>query len=375
MNVLITGGAGFIGTHLTRALLRDGHAVRILDNFLPQVHGADGRLAPDVAPHVELVRADVEDFEAVQKAVQGMDAVVHYAAETGTGQSMYEVRRYERVNGGGTAGLLEAVMQARGSGLGKLVVASSRAVYGEGAYRCPEHGTVYPATRRAEAMEAGQFEPECPVCGTPCTVVPTPEEAPFQPSSMYGLTKQLQEQMVLLYGQTLGIPAFALRYQNVYGGGQSLKNPYTGLLAVFTTLARQGTPLTLFEDGEESRDFVHVRDVVTATLAALDPARTGNAAVNVGSGARTSVEEVARHVVRLVGADVPLRTTGAFRLGDIRHNVADLSRARTLLGFAPSVAFAEGLEEFLGWALGETVEDLPFEQSLRQLAERGLYKA
>lgn len=374
MNILITGGAGFIGTHLTRALLAEGYAVRVLDNFHPQIHGAIHTLAADVAPHVELIHADIADADAVCRAVDSMDALVHFAAETGTGQSMYEVRRYERVNGGGTATLLEAVMRARGNGLGKLVVASSRAIYGEGAYTCAVHGRVFPDTRRIKAMESGQFEPECPACGTPCTLAATDEDAPMNPSSFYGLTKQLQEQMVLLYARTLGLPAYALRYQNVYGGGQSLKNPYTGLLAVFATLARQGKPLSVFEDGRESRDFVHVSDVVAATCAALAPERTDRLSLNIGSGVSTSVLQVAQEVVATVGTNVRVDVTGAFRVGDIRHNQADISRAADALDFAPSVVFSEGLQEFLAWSADETVEDLAFEDSLAHLERNGLYR-
>ncbi|MDD5612835.1 MAG: NAD-dependent epimerase/dehydratase family protein, partial [Gallionella sp.] len=225
--VLVTGGAGFIGTHLSRRLLREGYQVTVLDNFLPQVHGDCRELAVDLRGKVELRIGDVRDKAVFHEALLDKDIVVHLAAETGTGQSMYEPVRYEQVNIGGTALLLDFITNNPKSAISKMVVASSRSIYGEGKYRCDAHGDVYPDARGVEELKRGEFEPKCPVCGSACSVLATDETSAIHPSSLYGITKQVQEQMVLMYGQSLGMPAYALRYQNVYGPGQSLNNPYT----------------------------------------------------------------------------------------------------------------------------------------------------
>jgi len=373
MNILVTGGAGFIGTHLTRRLLANGHSVTVFDNFLPQVHGSVRTLASDLREHVELIVGDVRDRDAFHDALLGKDVVVHLAAETGTGQSMYEVLRYEEVNIRGTAVLMDFLTSERQSSIQKVIVASSRAIYGEGTYRCEEHGVVYPEMRTTEKMKQGVYEPLCPICSRECSMLPTDESAPFRPSSMYGLTKQVQEQMVLLYARSLGLSAYALRYQNVYGPGQSLKNPYTGILAIFSTLARQGKTIRVFEDGRESRDFVHVDDVARMTAQAVSSEYAGIEAVNVGSGVATTVTDIARGIVDVLKSASDIEVTGEFRVGDIRHNVADLQKAQGLFGFKPRWAFADGLRDFLQWSLEEEVGDIAYEESLAKLGAAGLY--
>ena len=345
----------------------------MLDNFSPQVHVADS-LPTDLAKEVELVKADVRDREAMRCALTGIEAVVHLAAETGTGQSMYEIERYFSVNVQGTATLLDLLQNApRGDTVRTLVVASSRAIYGEGAYLCASHGTVYPDQRGRESMANGLFEPTCPHCGVQASLLPTPEEAPFKPMSFYGLTKQVQEQAVLLFGRTSGINAFALRYQNVYGPGQSLKNPYTGILAVFSNLARQNQPIEIYEDGEESRDFVYIDDVVEATARCLKYSGNFVGALNVGSGQATSVMTVAREIKNFFGSNSSIGVTGAFRLGDIRHNIADVSLTQEVLGFTPGVSFKQGLANFLGWAAEQPVEDKSaYLRSVGELVAKGL---
>jgi dTDP-L-rhamnose 4-epimerase len=374
MKVLITGGAGFIGSRLACRLAAQAD-VTVLDNLSPQIHGPDASFAAGLTQVARCIRADIGDRRALEIALDGQEAVVHLAAETGTGQSMYAVEHYGRVNLGGTALLMDIIVNQRSSSLRKLVVASSRAVYGEGMYRCAEHGVVFPNARSAEAMAGGQFEPVCPQCGLVASVLPTREETPFAPSSFYGLTKQMQEQTVLMFGSALGIDALALRYQNVYGPGQSLSNPYTGLLAVFSNLVRAGKGLSIFEDGQESRDFVYVDDVVEATAACLDRSVRGVHTLNVGSGVRTSVLEVAQAVRRFFESDVPVQVTGAYRVGDIRHNAADISRISALTGFAPRWSFAQGLEGFLAWAQTQDAYDAGFERSLDELKQRGLMGA
>jgi dTDP-L-rhamnose 4-epimerase len=374
MNILITGGAGFIGTHLTRHLLAQGHSITILDSFLPQVHGESRDLPADLAPHVQLLRGDVADSGVLKTALDAAECVVHLAAETGTGQSMYEVARYHRTNQTGTALLCDLLVQGAGRQLQRLVVASSRAIYGEGAYGCPAHGVVYPSSRPGKDKTNGFFDPLCPVCAGPCHSVPTTEAAPFQPSSFYGLTKQVQEQMVLMFGQVLGIPSVALRYQNVFGPGQSLQNPYTGILAIFSNLAREGRTIQVFEDGSESRDFVYIDDVVQATAASITRDLSGCHALNVGSGQRTTVLEVARSINGFHGDQSEIKVTGAFREGDIRHGIADLSKVRAVLQYEPRWGFASGLHAFLQWANESAPSNSGYERSLLEMKARGLLR-
>jgi dTDP-L-rhamnose 4-epimerase len=372
--VLITGGAGFIGVGVARKLLQAGHQVTILDNFSSQIHGDVTDLPADLRGHVQLIRGDVRDQSIWEKALPGCQVVVNLAAETGTGQSMYEVSRYEQVNLAGTANLYQVLASSPQRIVEKVIVASSRAIYGEGAYWCVKDGMVYPVSRSTSDKAAGHFDPLCPVCSRACVAVPTPEQAPFQPSSFYALTKQVQEQMTLMFGEALGIPSFALRYQNVYGPGQSLKNPYTGILAVFSNLARSGKEINVFEDGLESRDFVYIDDVVRATTACVESNMDGTRALNVGSNERTTVLEVANAVNQFFGGNSKIKISGAFRLGDIRHGVADLSLAKELIRFQPEWKFASGLLEFLRWAAACESNMTGYEHSLKEMRERQLLR-
>jgi dTDP-L-rhamnose 4-epimerase len=372
MQVLITGGAGFIGTNLARRLVHEGCQVTLFDNFNPQIHGDQRRLPDDLDGQVRLIVGDVRDRQVVRQALNGQEVVVHLAAETGTGQSMYEVERYTSVNIGGTATLVDSWVNDPHSHVRKIVLASSRAVYGEGKYQCSSCSVVYPAMRQAEDLGAGQFEPLCPRCGAVCHSLPTDEDSPLQASSLYGLTKQAQEQMLLLFARSLGQSAFILRYQNVYGPGQSMKNPYTGILTIFANQARAGQPIRIFEDGQESRDFIYIEDAVEATWRCIRPETTGIEIINVGSGESVTVSDVARQVVRYFGDRSEVSITGEFRLGDIRHSLADLTRARQRLGFTPRWTFAEGVKEFLRWADAQAVGPIPYEQSLAEMRARGL---
>lgn len=374
MRVLITGGAGFIGAHLTRRLLREGCGVSVLDCFSPQVHGENRELAPDIAPDVRLFRGDVRDADVVRHALEDQDVVVHLAAETGTGQSMYEVRRYDEINIGGTANILDAIVNRKADRVRKILVASSRAAYGEGQYHCQQHGTVYPTARAVEDLLAGNYEPRCPECRCACEPEPTSEDAPLRPLSFYGLTKQVQEQMVLMFGRACAISAYALRYQNVYGPGQSLSNPYTGILAVFFGLARSESTIQIFEDGRESRDFVFVDDVVDATWRFVREEKDLSGSYNVGSGQRTTVSDVANAIVGFWGNDTRVEVTGAFREGDIRHNVADLRKIHAATGYAPRWTFRDGLKRFLGWAAEQDSQASGYESSLCEMRERGLLR-
>jgi dTDP-L-rhamnose 4-epimerase len=372
MNILVTGGAGFIGTHLVRRLLQEGCSVAVLDNFSPQVHAGSQSLPSDIASHVELYYCNLRDHDMVTRAITGRDVIVHLAAETGTGQSMYEVRRYEETNIGGTAAILDALVNARNCRVHKIVGASSRAIYGEGSYRCAEHGRVYPGPRQLEHLRLGQYEPCCPLCMLPGTAEPTSEDCPMRPLSFYGLTKYVQEEMILMFARALGFSAYALRYQNVYGPGQSLQNPYTGILAIFSSLARSNSCIQVFEDGRESRDFVFIDDAVEATWRCI---ATGDDidSFNVGSAERRSVLQVAKEVVEALGSTSRISVTGAFRQGDIRHNFADLRKINQVFGFSPRYSFRDGLAKFLDWAVARDHSPAGYEGSLQEMRERGLF--
>jgi len=371
--ILITGGAGFIGSRLARACLNEGFNVRILDNFSPQVHSVN-QLPDDLRDRVELFEGDIRDRALLQKAVSGARSVVHLAAETGTGQSMYEIQRYFDVNVQGTAVLLDLLQNDAGAAsVRSIVVASSRAIYGEGSYVCKTHGEVFPDQRSAQLMSSGLFDPVCPTCGQSLEVGFTGEQSAMKPMSFYGLTKQVQEEAVLLFAKTKGISGFALRYQNVFGPGQSLKNPYTGILAVFSNLARQNHPIDVFEDGLESRDFVYIDDVVEATKRAImyEPQFVGS--LNVGSGVATTVIEVAKSIRDFFASSSSVNVSGRYRVGDIRHNMADTRRLQEVLGFKPETDFPTGLRHFLTWAGGQPAEDkAAYTRSLAELDARGL---
>lgn len=374
--VLITGGAGFIGSRLARRLHGAGCEVVVLDSLLPQVHGDDPwRTSPSLQSLdgvAQVIVGSVSSEDDVRRALDGVTRIVHLAAETGTGQSMYEIDRYVAVNVGGTAKILDTLANSAHS-VDRIVVASSRSVYGEGSYRTADGRIVYPPHRDEEALSAGDFDVRMAGEG-PLEVVATSEDAKLHPSSVYGITKQMQESLVMTVAPTLGIEAVSLRYQNVYGPGQSLQNPYTGILSIFSTRIRQGNEIQIFEDGRESRDFVYIDDVVTATaLAVTHPAAAGHV-FNVGSGVPTTVEEVVEALFDAYGMTVPHRTTGAYRLGDIRHNFADTDRMREILGFAPTVPFAEGVRHFAEWVLNEPIGADEFERSLGEMADRNLLK-
>ncbi len=374
MKVLITGGAGFIGLHLTRRLLKEGYIVTILDAFLPQVHGGVDELPEDIRPHVRLIRGDVRDRNCLSKALCNQNVLVHLAAETGTGQSMYSIEQYESVNVGGTALLFDILMNTPSHSIEKVILASSRAIYGEGKYNCSNHGIVYPKMRNQLDLRQGHFEPRCPICHTPCLMLPTDEASPPYPTSFYGMTKQMQEQIAMLFARTMNIDSFALRFQNVYGPGQSLQNPYTGILAIFTTLARQNQPLHIFEDGNESRDFVYIDDVIEAIWSCMlyQAPTTQSSILNVGSGNRTTIQQVADTIKTVLNSQSLVDITGDFRIGDIRHNQADLTDIFNLLGYMPNWSFADGIQQFLGWATEQTVYHSSLERSFKELSHRGL---
>ncbi|GAA1668478.1 NAD-dependent epimerase/dehydratase family protein [Microbacterium lacus] len=375
-HVLITGGAGFIGTRVARRLVDAGHTVTVLDSLIAQVHGDDPEVTSPLLRSLDgvadVVRGTVTSADDLRRALTGATLVVHLAAETGTGQSMYEIDRYVEANVGGTAKLLDILANEKHD-VRRIVVASSRSIYGEGSYRTEDGRVVHPPHRADAAMAAGDFDVHMPGEG-PITVIPTDESAKLHPSSVYGITKQVQESLIMTVAPTIGIEPVALRYQNVYGPGQSLKNPYTGILSIFSTLIRQGKEINIFEDGLESRDFVYIDDVVEATFRAATVADAAGGVFNVGSGVATTVREVVDALFSAFGSEVPTRVSGNYRLGDIRHNVADTTRLRDVLGYEPEVAFRDGVARFVEWVLSEPLEGDSYQRSLDEMASRNLLK-
>ena len=372
-NILITGGAGFIGSNLALKLVEKGYVVTVLDNLSEQIHGKNSELLNTIIDQVHFIKGDVRNAEDWMKALKNQEVVVHLAAETGTGQSMYEVQKYTEVNINGTAIFLDYLVNEKHS-IQKVVIASSRAIYGEGKYNCEEHGIIYPNERKENDLLKGEFEPKCPVCNTDLMVLLTDENSKIHPSSVYGITKQNQEQMVLNVCQSINIPAVAFRYQNVYGPGQSLKNPYTGILSIFSTQIKNGNDLNIFEDGLESRDFVFIDDVVNATILGIEKEEADFEVFNVGSGKGTTVLEVAESLKKYYQFDINIKISGNFRLGDIRHNVADLSKIENKLGFYPKVDFQSGIRQFAGWVNQQVIQHDYYSQSIQELKDKGLFK-
>ncbi|MEM7112662.1 MAG: NAD-dependent epimerase/dehydratase family protein [Chloroflexota bacterium] len=343
--ILLTGGAGFIGSHTADALLAQGYKVRVLDALIAQVHPQQTR--PDyLAPEVELIVGDICDQTAVSAALDGVDIVYHFAAETGVGQSMYELERYTQTNVTGTAVLWQEI-QRRQAPLERFILASSRAVYGEGKYNCRHCGIVYPNQRPVNQLQQADWQPRCPRCQQPVGIRSVSETTPKRPVSIYGLTKQHQEELSVLMGQTLDTPVTILRYFNVYGPRQAYTNPYTGVVIHFFRQAMQNEPLQLYEQGLPIRDFVHVLDVVQANLLALKE-NESLAIYNVGSGQQMTISDLAKTVLTAVGQPAEsYNTTNRFRVGDIFGSFANLCHIQRQLGYQPEVAFADGLATLL----------------------------
>jgi len=373
-NILITGGAGFIGSRLCDKLFKKGYKVTVLDNLSPQIHGEkESSLFKKIKGKCTFIDGDVRNKEDWKIAIKGQDIVVHLAAETGTGQSMYEVEKYNDVNIMGTAHLLELLANSKHS-IKKMIVASSRAIYGEGKYNCKTHGDQYPLQRKEKDMEKGEFNPKCDICNSELDLVATDEKSKIHPSSIYGINKQQQEKMIMLMGDSLGIPSVAFRYQNVYGPGQSLSNPYTGILSIFSTRILNGNNLDIYEDGLESRDFVYIDDVVDATILGIEKEEANGEVFNVGSGVATTVKEVAESLKRLYDSDISISISRKYRLGDIRHNYADLDKVQAFLGFTPKFNFQQGISEFVNWVKTQEVMEDKYEKSVQELKDKGLMK-
>lgn len=374
--ILITGGAGFIGSNLALKLIEKGYDITVLDNLSEQIHGSDPEetspLYRSIKDKVTFIKGTVTSKDDWEKAISGQDIIVHYAAETGTGQSMYEIQKYVDVNINGTAILLDLLANQKHQ-VKKIVIASSRSIYGEGKYVNERGENVYPKHRTSEFLDKGDFEVK--FVGSEClNLVATDEESKIHPSSVYGITKQNQEQMIMTVCPTIGVAPVAFRYQNVYGPGQSLKNPYTGILSIFSTQIKNGNGINIFEDGNETRDFVFIDDVVDATILGIENEEANNEVFNVGTGIPTNVINVANGLIKNYGIDVPVTISGNYRLGDIRHNFADLTKIKRMLGFEPRFSFEQGLKQFTDWVNTQKVQEDRYAKSIEEMKAKGLYK-
>lgn len=376
--ILITGGAGFIGSNLALKLLAKGYQVTVLDNLSEQIHGSvpeqTSPLYRSIKDKVNFIKGSVTSRADWMKALVEQDVVVHLAAETGTGQSMYEIEKYVETNICGTAILLDILANTQHT-IKKVVVAESRAIYGEGKYWSEDlQQYVYPEERKDEDMQRGNFEVTYPECQRPLKLVGTTEDSKIHPTSVYGITKQVQGQLVHLVCQSLGIQSVSFRYQNVYGPGQSLSNPYTGILSIFSTIIKNGNEINIFEDGKETRDFVYIEDVVDATILGIEKKEANGLAFNVGTGVTTDVMTVAQTLMEKYGKCVPMKLSGNYRLGDIRHNFADITLARQVLGFEPKWKFTDGIAEFCKWVDTQEVQEDKYTSSIEEMKNKGLYK-
>lgn len=375
--VLITGGAGFIGSNLALKLKNKGYEVVVLDNLSEQIHGKEPEKSYTyslIKDKVKFIKGNVKDRTAWDEALtDDIDLVIHLAAETGTGQSMYEIEKYVDTNIKGTSILLDKIVNEK-LNVKKLIVASSRAIYGEGKFRCTEHGIVYPESRKDEDMKKGDFNVKCPICEKNVKMELTDEESKSHPTSVYGYTKKAQEELSILIGKSINLPVVAFRFQNVYGPGQSLKNPYTGILSIFSTQIKNGNDINIFEDGKETRDFVYIDDVTDAIILSIDNDNANYNVFNVGSNEKLDVLTIANTLKEKYNSNVNIKVSGNYRLGDIKDNQADLTKIHDLLGYVPKVNFKEGISNFVDWVENQEVEEDNYEKSIEEMKKKGLYK-
>jgi dTDP-L-rhamnose 4-epimerase len=376
MKILITGGAGFIGSNLALKLIEKNHELVILDNLSTQIHGDNptktSSLFKSIEGKCEFILGDVRNVNDWKKCLENTEVVIHLAAETGTGQSMYQISQYTEVNIQGTSHLLDLLANTKHK-VQKVIIASSRAIYGEGKYYHTELGDVYPGQRLDEDMALGFYDVKYKEF-TDLQLKATDENSKIHPTSIYGITKQNQEQMILCACKSLGIVSTSFRFQNVYGPGQSLKNPYTGILSIFSTLIKNNQPINIFEDGNESRDFVYIDDIVHATILGVESDKGDGEAFNVGAGKSVSVIDVANLLKEKYGSTVELNISGNYRLGDIRHNYADIEKIKTYFGFEPKVDFPTGITNFTNWVNEQEIETSLFQNSMNEMKSKGLLK-
>jgi dTDP-L-rhamnose 4-epimerase len=366
MNVLVTGGAGFVGSHIVDQLITAGHTVRIYDNLEPQVHK---EFPSYLNKNAEFIRADVRDEKSLELAIKDIDVIFHEAAMVGVGQSMYQIGKYVDINSLGTAKLLDLLVNKEHD-VKKLIVASSMSIYGEGSYKCDGCGVVYPMLRPESQLKEHAWEMRCPTCGKPVLPIPTAETKPLQPTSIYAVTKKDQEEMSLAVGRAYSLPTVALRYFNIYGPRQALSNPYTGVCAIFSSRIKNNNPPTIFEDGLQSRDFVSVHDIVRANMLVMERSSANYEMFNVGTGRPTSILDIANTLSKRYGKNVPANIVNQYRAGDIRHCYADITKIKQL-GYQPSVSLESGMRELVEWGETQLAEDRS-DQAYKELQSKGL---
>lgn len=370
MKILVTGGAGFIGSFIVDGLVKKGHEVVILDNLDPQVH--PGSRVPDYLNNkANFIKGDVLDMECLKKAMEGIEVIFHEAAAVGVGQSMYKVKYYVDNNQTGTANILDLLVNSKNE-VKKIIVAASMSSYGEGMYECEDCGQVRPPLRGEEQLKKGEWELKCPDCRKELKPIPIPETAAQDCNSIYAITKKNQEEMFLNIGKTYGIPAVALRYFNVFGPRQSLSNPYTGVAAIFMSMTKNNNTPFVYEDGLQTRDFISVHDIAMVNILAMEKSSANYESFNVGSGGQPlSIKEIAETIANVYGSDIKPNITGKFRKGDVRHCFGDISKIRGKIGFEPKVSFEQGMEELIEWS--KTVEAVDkVDEATKELKEKGL---
>lgn len=372
---LITGGAGFIGSHLVESLYEgEKNHIIVLDNLNPQIHGENSSSYTfnKIKDKCEFVHGDVKDEKLFKSLLKRANILIHFAAETGTGQSMYENAKYVENNCLATSYISDFLSNEKNS-IEKVIVASSRSIYGEGKYECPEHGIQFPSSRKESDMKNKLFDCLCLMCQKPLKVLPTSEDSRIHPVSTYGLTKYFQENILESTCEALSTPLIALRFQNVYGVGQSLNNPYTGIISIFSNQLKENNPINIFEDGKESRDFIYISDVIDSIKKAINYKINKRLIINIGSGVQTSVIEVANVLKKNLHSKSKLIITGEFRKGDIRHNYADISNAIKILNFKPKVKISEGIKLFCEWRVKQDIDvNDNYSKSLIELKEKNL---
>lgn len=367
-NIIVTGGAGFIGSFLVDELVRKGYRVRIFDSLEKQVH--QGKKPKYLNKKAQFVKGDVRDYEALKKAVKGIDAIFHLASAVGVGQSNYEIKRYSDINIGGNANLLDILVNSKHV-VKKLITVSSMTGLGEGNYKCKKCGIVRPPLREETQLKKHLWEPICPNCKSSIFPMPTDEKATEYPNSVYAITKKAQQDISLLFGKTYNVPTVVLRLFNVYGPRQSLSNPYTGVTAIFISRIKNNQPAVVYEDGLQTRDFVSIHDVVRALILSLENEGIKNEIINIGSGHPTPIKKIAQILDSLLGKKRLVKIGGEFRKGDIRHCFADISKAKQVLGWKPKISLTEGLKELVDWSANKEAQD-KFSAAESELRKRGI---
>ncbi len=371
MKILVTGGAGFVGSHLVDYLVEQGHEVTVYDNLDPQVHGPEQKIPDYLNSNCHFIQGDILDSDNFCQVIQSAEAIVHLAAAVCVGQSMYEIRHYVEVNTLGTAILLD-ILANKEHKIKKMIVASSMSIYGEGTYNCNDCGIVYPPLRSVEQFSARDWQIYCPTCQKPVQPVPTPESKPLQPTSIYAISKKDQEEMSLSVGRAYNIPIAALRFFNIYGSRQALSNPYTGVAAIFSSRLLNNHRPIVFDDGRQSRDFIHVKDISRAIYTALMDNTANYQVYNVGSGTPISIKEIAETLSDNLGKDLAPDIIGKFRAGDIRHCYADTGKIESELGYKPKIDFStEGIKDLSSW-VREQVADDHVQEATQILFDKGL---